>query len=88
LLAAGLTLEECYAIGDWPAASGLSEQDRAVIAYADAVTRNVSVEDAVFARPKRFFSTRQIVELSIVIGAYNMHARVIEPLQIDPEADG
>jgi alkylhydroperoxidase family enzyme len=85
-LATGLTPEECDAIRDWPAASGLVEQDHAVIAYADAVTRNVSVEDAVFAPLRGFFSTRQIVELSIVIGAYNMHARVIEPLQIDPEA--
>jgi alkylhydroperoxidase family enzyme len=86
-LAAGLTLEECDAIRDWPAASSLSEQDQAVVAYADAVTRNVAVEDAVFTPLRTFFSTRQIVELSIVIGAYNMHARVIEPLRIDPEAD-
>ena len=58
-----------------------------MIAYADAVTRDVHVEDAVFDRLRPHFSPREIVELTIVIGVYNMHGRVIEPLEIDPEAN-
>lgn len=83
--AAGLDRTECEAIRTWPEGDGLSEADQAVIAYADAVTRHVHVADAVFERLRPHFSTREIVELSIVVGVYNMHARVIEPLEIDPE---
>lgn len=86
-LAEGLTLEECAAIADWEKSALFNARERAVLAYTDAVTRQVRASDAVFAELKRHFNDRQIVEISILIGVYNMHARVIEPLQIDPEPD-
>jgi alkylhydroperoxidase family enzyme len=84
-LAAGLTKEECDAIRSWPEASGLSDRDAAVVAYTDAVTRDVSVSDDVFESLAKHFPTREIVELTIVVGTYNMHARLIEPLRVDLE---
>lgn len=83
----GVTPEECEAVARWPEPSSLDEKDQAVIAYADAVTRDVQVEDVVFDRLNTYFSPREIVELTVVIGIYNMHGRVIEPLRIDPEHD-
>jgi 4-carboxymuconolactone decarboxylase len=84
-LAAGLAMEDCDAIQRWPKAGALTDRDAAVVAYTDAVTRDVSVSDEVFARLAEHFATREIVELTLVIGAYNMHARLIEPLQVDLE---
>jgi 4-carboxymuconolactone decarboxylase len=81
----GLTLEECDDLRDWEASSHFSARDRAVLAYADSMTREVNVPDAVFENLKPFFDERQIVELTILIGTYNMHARVMSALQIDPE---
>lgn len=83
--AEGLTPEDCDAIAKWPARSHLGDKEQAVIAYADEVTRDVRVSDAVFDKVKLHFSTPEIVELTVIIGIYNMHGRVVDPLQIDLE---
>jgi 4-carboxymuconolactone decarboxylase len=84
-LAEGLTLAECEALEDWRGSKLFSERDRAVLAYADAMTEDIQVEDAVFADVRRYFSERQTVELTVLIGTYAMHTRVFEALKIDPE---
>jgi alkylhydroperoxidase family enzyme len=81
----GLTLEECEALKDWRDASLFNERDRAVLAYADAMTHEIHVPDSVYAPLKGFFNERQIVELTVLIGTYNMHARVLQALKIDPQ---
>ena len=60
-------------------------RERAALAYADAMTRDVAVPDDVFAALRTHFNERQIVELTVLIGTYNMHTRVFTALQIDPE---
>ena len=57
-LADGLTLEECDALADWRATKLFSESERAVLAYADTMTRDITVPDAVFAEVKRHFDDR------------------------------
>jgi alkylhydroperoxidase family enzyme len=84
-LAEGLTLAECEALRDWRSSALFSERDRAVLAYTDAMTRDVQVPDAVFADIRRHFNERQTVELTVLIGTYAMHTRVFEALRIDPE---
>jgi 4-carboxymuconolactone decarboxylase len=81
----GLMLEECEALKDWEGSALFGERDRAVLAYADVMTRDVRVPDPVFRRVVEYFSERQIVELTLLIGTYNMHARVFQALQIDPQ---
>jgi 4-carboxymuconolactone decarboxylase len=87
-LAEGLSLEECEALKDWKGSPLFSERDRAVLAYTDAMTRDIKVPDGVFAPLKTHFSGRQIVELTVMIGTYAMHSRVLEALEIDPEPRG
>jgi alkylhydroperoxidase family enzyme len=43
------------------------------------------VPDPVFAEVKRHFEDRQIVELTVLIGTYNMNARVLQALRLDLE---
>ena len=62
------------------------EKMRAVIAYADSMTREIHVPDAVFDRAAGFFDARQMVELTATVGAYNMVSRFLEALHMDPEA--
>jgi len=81
----GLTLDECEALKDWKPSSLFGERDRAVLAYTDAMTREVHVPDSVYAPLSGFFSQRGIVELTVLIGTYNMHARVLQALKIDPQ---
>jgi alkylhydroperoxidase family enzyme len=49
------------------------------------MTRDVAVSDEVFAALCAHFDDRVIVELSVLIGTYNMHNRVMQALQIDLE---
>ena len=49
------------------------------------MTRDITVPDAVFAEVKRHFDTRRIVELTVLIGSYNMNARVMQALELDLE---
>jgi alkylhydroperoxidase family enzyme len=65
-----------------------SERERAVLAYTDAMTRDVSVPDAVFSAVRSYFDERALVELTVLIGTYNMHNRVMLALGIDLEAQG
>jgi 4-carboxymuconolactone decarboxylase len=81
----GLTLEDCEALGAWGDSPRFSERDRAVLAYTDAMTAGIQVPDAVFAPLRDFFSERQIVDLTVLIGTYNMTARVFQALEIDLE---
>ena len=81
----GLTLEECDALTAWESSTLFGARDRAVLGYVDCMTRDVQVPDAVFAALKPHFDERQIVELTVLIGTYNMHARVMQALEIDPE---
>jgi 4-carboxymuconolactone decarboxylase len=84
-LADGLTLEECDALANWRARPLFSERERAALVYADTMTRDIEVPDAVFTEIKRYFDERQIVELTVLIGTYNMNARVLRALELDLE---
>jgi alkylhydroperoxidase family enzyme len=85
--AEGLSEAECEALGDWQNATLFGESDRAVLAYADAMTRDVAVADDIFARVREHFDERQTVELTVLIGTYNMQSRVIQALQLEPETN-
>ena len=88
-LAEGMTLEECNALKDWRATKLFDARERAALAYAEAMTLKTSVPDDVFAELRRHFGEREIVELSVLIGTYIMHNRVMKALAIDlePEAN-
>ena len=84
-LGEGLTLGECEELKDWQGSDLFSPRDRAVLAYADAMTRDIEVPDAVFEPLREYFDDRKIVELTVLIGTYAMHVRVFEALKLDPE---
>jgi 4-carboxymuconolactone decarboxylase len=76
---------ECTALSHWRLAADFSERERAALAYADTMTRDVEVPDTVYNEVARHFNERQIVELTVLIGSYNMNTRVLKALQIDPQ---
>jgi len=84
-LAEGLSLAECEALKDWRDSNLFNPRDRAVLAYTDAMTRDIEVPDTVFEPLREYFDDRQLVELTVLIGTYAMHVRVFEALKLDPE---
>lgn len=81
----GLTAEQVNAIADWRSSKLFDDKQRAVLAYTEAMTRNIDVPDQVFADLRSHFSERQTVELTLLIGAYNMLTRFLKALKVDPE---
>lgn len=81
----GLTPAQVEAVGDWRPSSLFSAQQRALLAYTDAMTRDIDVPDDVFVGIRNHFSERQIVELTMLISAYNMLTRFLKALKVDPE---
>jgi alkylhydroperoxidase family enzyme len=81
----GLSEAEVAELSKWRMATCFSEPERAALAYADTMTRDIVVPDEVHHELKRHFNERQIVELTVLIGSYNMNARVLTALEIDPQ---
>jgi len=65
--------------------AALDEADRAVLAYADSMTRHIHVPDDVFAQVREHLAERDVVELTATIAAYNCVSRFLEALHIDQE---
>ena len=66
----------------------LDERQWAVIAYTDAMTRNVKVGDDIFERLKMWFSEREIVEITAVVAAYNCVSRFLVALDVGEMNEG
>jgi alkylhydroperoxidase family enzyme len=81
----GLTPAQVEALADWSASNLFTEKQRALLGYVDAMTRDVDVPDAIFAEVRKHFGERQTVELTMLIGAYNMLTRFLKALRVDPE---
>lgn len=57
-------------------------RERAVLAYTDAMTRDVEVSPEVFAAVREFFGDAELVELTGTIAAYNMVSRFLVALEV------
>jgi 4-carboxymuconolactone decarboxylase len=85
-VAEGLTVEECDALKDWHTAPTFDPNERAVLAYADAMVQQAKVPEATFETLRAHFDERAIVELTVLIGSYIMHNRVFGALDVDLES--
>ena len=83
----GLTSDQVGALRNWRSSTLFTPQQRALLAYVDAMTREIEVPDLVFRDVQKYFSERQTVELTMLIGAYNMLTRFLQALKVDPEPE-
>ncbi|KAF5507772.1 hypothetical protein CGCA056_v013231 [Colletotrichum aenigma] len=60
----------------------LSEQQWAVLVYADEMTRNVRVKDETFAVLKGLFNEREVVEITTTVACYNCVSRFLVALDV------
>jgi alkylhydroperoxidase family enzyme len=75
--------DACQSVTD-PA---FSDVEALVVQYAAQMTRNVKVDDDVFAALQTRFTTTEVVELTTAIATYNMVARFLMALQITPDGE-
>ena len=79
---AGVSEEKIRALETQDIGAPFDAADRAVLAFADAMTRDVQVPDALYEPIARRFDAQGIVELVATIAAYNMVSRFLEALRI------
>jgi alkylhydroperoxidase family enzyme len=82
----GVTQAQLDTLDRWQESDALTPAQRAVLAYTDAMTRDIHVPDAVFEALRGHFNQREIVELTATIGGYNLVSRFLEALAVDPES--
>jgi len=65
--------------------AAFSADERLVMRYAATMTRDVKVPDALFAQVRDRFTESEVVELTAAIATYNMVARILVALEVNPE---
>lgn len=80
-----MTDEQIAALDGWEASDQFDARERAVLAYADAMTRDVTVPDNVFAGVRARFDEREAIELTATIAFYNLVSRFLVALGVDLE---
>lgn len=84
-LRAGVNQEEIDEILSEGSVSRFDSQESAVLRYTDELTKECRVSNTTFEKLKAFLSDRALVELTAVIGYYNMVCRILVGLQIELE---
>ncbi|MCJ1366008.1 hypothetical protein MMC16_005133 [Acarospora aff. strigata] len=75
-------LRDMGPVGQGQGDQGLTEKQSAVMAYTDAMTRDVMVPEEVFGRLKGLFSEREVVEITATVAAYNCVSRFLVALDV------
>ncbi len=81
-LSVGVSQAKLDVLEEWAQASVFDDPERAVLDYADSMTRDVQVPADVFAAVRRHLGDTDIVELTATIATYNMVSRFLEALSI------
>lgn len=60
----------------------LSQDERIVLKYTDAMTKTIRVSDEIFDELKQCFSNKQIVEITATVAGYNAVSRFLVALDV------
>jgi AhpD family alkylhydroperoxidase len=78
----GATREQIAALKAWQVSSLFGAAERAVLAYTDAMTKEIQVSDELFAEVQKHFDAQDLVELTATIAGYNLVSRFLEAMQV------
>jgi hypothetical protein len=89
LLKSGLSVEHLVLVAAWREAGNLfDEQEKAALAWAEAVTRlgDRGVSDAAFEAASAVFNEKQLADLTLAIGLMNAYNRLSISFRTTPLA--
>lgn len=81
----GCTAEQVDAVRVGSSATVFDARERAVLAYTEAMTRDIRVPDSVFQQVRELFPEREVVELTATIAGYNLVSRFLVAMAIEHE---
>jgi AhpD family alkylhydroperoxidase len=84
--ALGETEQRLYELNAWRETPFFSDRERAALEWTEAITRvsETHVPDAVFEEVKKYFSEKEIVDLTIVATTINMWNRMAISMRAVP----
>jgi len=80
----GETELRLHTLPAWKEVPYFTDRERAVLAYAEALTLHADADDAVFNALKEFFSDTEIAELTIAIAQINSWNRINKAFRTAP----
>lgn len=81
-----MTEEQIKSLTFYQRSNAFDEKEKAVIRYADSVTRGASaMSEKSLEEIQRFFSDDEVVELALVICLANFTNRFNDALQVEPD---
>ena len=83
----GVPEEKVAWLGNWDHTGVYTPEEQAVIRYAEVMTRDAAVPDAVFDPLRSFLTDRQLVELTLTIAFYNLVSRFLVAMQVELEPE-
>lgn len=89
--ALGLTQDQINLLegDDWKDSHFFDDKEKAVIRWADEVSKfRAKNNDFAFNEMKKYFSNRQIVELTFICGMWHLSGRLAEALHLVVEPPG
>lgn len=81
----GLSDSQVRGIAD-PSVALFDPQQLAVLAYAGELTSEARVSDAAYDAVAAFLNAEEVVELTMVVGYYNMVSRMLNALEVEIDA--
>lgn len=78
----GSSSEQIAALKAWQLSPLFDAAERAVLAYTDAMTKEIQVPDGLFAEVQKHFDAQELVELTATIAGYNLVSRFLEAMQV------
>jgi alkylhydroperoxidase family enzyme len=78
----GVAQEKIDALEGWRGSKLFSKEERVVLAYTDAMTRDIKVPDVLFAEVRAVLDERETVELTATIAGYNLVSRFLVAMQL------
>ena len=84
-IACGMPAAKLDALVDWRSSTLYEARERAALAFVDQAAASGEVDDAVFAAALEHFSSREIVDLTALVGWYVGNSRFVRALRIAPD---
>jgi hypothetical protein len=80
--------EKIMALQNWKSSSLFDEKEKAMLGFVDEMAQGGDVKDATFETFSKFFTPKQIVEISVTVSSYYGNGLLTKALKIKPETDG
>jgi alkylhydroperoxidase family enzyme len=86
-ISCGITAEQIDSLPRWRESTLFNDRQRAVLAYADAMASADGIDDQTFDAMKAFFTTKEIVELTMNAAYYGASSQISRALRITAEGN-